>query len=116
MMQRHTQSGIAVTLVVCLLLSVSFAHAVESGVMRDASVLEIRKQQPRAETMIFDLIVLRPFGLIGTALGTAAFIVSLPFSLPTKSADEAAQRLVVDPAKYTFARPLGQVEGFTDYP
>jgi hypothetical protein len=116
MMQRHTRSGIAAILVVCLLFPVSVAYAATAGAMREASALEIRRQEPRAETMIFDFLVLRPFGLIGTAIGTAAFIVSLPFSLPTKSADEAAQKLVVDPAKFTFARPLGQVEGSTTSP
>lgn len=116
MLQRRTQSGIAVTLVVSLLVSASLAHAAASGTMRSTSDLEARMQQPRAETMILDFVLLRPLGLIGTALGTAAFIVSLPFSLPTKSADQAAYKLVVDPAKFTFARPLGEIEGFTDYP
>jgi hypothetical protein len=110
------RSGIAAILVACLLFPVSFASAAAVSAVREASVLDLRKQEPRAETMILDLLVLRPFGLIGTAIGTAAFIVSLPFSLPTKSADEAAQKLVVDPAKFTFARPLGRVEGFTDSP
>jgi hypothetical protein len=116
MLRRRTQSGIAVTLVVSLLVSASLAHAAASGTMRSTSDLEVRLQQPRAETMILDLVLLRPMGLIGTALGTAAFIISLPFSLPTKSADQAAYKLVVDPAKFTFARPLGEVEGFTDFP
>jgi len=116
MLQRHTQSGIAITLVVCLLVSASLAHAAASGTMRKASDLETRLQEPRAETMIIDFLLLRPLGLVGTALGTAVFVVSLPFSLPTKSADKAAQKLVVDPAKFTFARPLGEIEGFIDYP
>jgi hypothetical protein len=43
-------------------------------------------------------------------LGSVAFVVTLPFSIPTKSVDKAAQKLVVDPARYTFVRPLGQIE------
>jgi len=38
------------------------------------------------------------------------FVITLPFSIPTKSVDKAAQKLIVDPAKYTFVRPLGQIE------
>ena len=60
-----------------------------------------------AKAMMFDLVVLRPLGLVGFAVGTAFFIVSLPFSLLGGNTGEAAQKLVVAPAKYTFTRPLG---------
>ena len=63
-----------------------------------------------AGMMLMDAFLLRPLGLAATVLGTAAFIVTLPFSLPTRSADDAAKVLVVKPAAYTFARPLGEVE------
>lgn len=63
-----------------------------------------------AGMMLLDAFLLRPLGLAATVLGTAAFVVTLPFSLPTRSADAAAKVLVVKPAKYTFARPLGEVE------
>jgi len=60
-----------------------------------------------AKAMMFDLVVLRPLGLVGLAVGTAFFIVSLPFSLLGGNTGEAAQKLVAEPAKYTFTRPLG---------
>ena len=60
-----------------------------------------------APAMIFDLVLLRPLGLAGLVAGTACFIVSLPFSLLGGNTGEAAQKLVVAPAKYTFTRPLG---------
>jgi hypothetical protein len=60
-----------------------------------------------APAMIFDLVLLRPLGLAGFAVGTAFFIVSLPFNLLGGNTGEAAQKLVVAPAKYTFTRPLG---------
>ncbi len=60
-----------------------------------------------APAMIFDLVLLRPLGLVGFAVGTAFFVVSLPFSLLGGNTGEAAQKLVVEPAKYTFTRPLG---------
>ncbi|GIX47360.1 MAG: hypothetical protein KatS3mg131_1571 [Candidatus Tectimicrobiota bacterium] len=71
-------------------------------------------QAPEAEVpavaMLADLVVLRPFGLAALVLGTATFIAALPFSVPTKSVKQAARKLVVEPAAYTFARPLGQVD------
>jgi hypothetical protein len=64
-------------------------------------------KEATGEAMLADVLVLRPFGIVATALGTATFIVALPFTLLTRSVDKAAQRLVVDPAKFTFVRPLG---------
>ena len=55
-----------------------------------------------------DLLVARPGGLAATVLGAAIFVVGLPFTLMNGSTEQAAQQLVVNPASYTFARPLGQ--------
>lgn len=60
-----------------------------------------------AESMVFDLALVRPLGIVGIVLGTTAFVLSLPFSAPGKNTEEAFQRLMADPAKYTFNRPLG---------
>ena len=67
----------------------------------------ITGEDRNAVAMIFDLLILRPLGLGGLAVGTAFFIVSLPFSALGGNTGEAAQKLVAEPAKYTFARPLG---------
>ncbi len=63
-----------------------------------------------AAAMAFDLIFVRPLGLAATAVGEALFIVSLPFSAMGGNVDAAAQKLVVEPARYTFNRPLGQID------
>jgi len=55
-----------------------------------------------------DLVVVRPLWFVATVLGTAAFIVSLPFTIVGGNTGEAGQKLVVAPAKYTFTRPLGK--------
>lgn len=54
-----------------------------------------------------DTLLVRPFGLAATLIGTAIFIVALPFSIPTGSTGKAADKLVADPFRYTFTRPLG---------
>jgi hypothetical protein len=64
---------------------------------------------PSGSSMLADIIIARPLGLLATVVGAAAWVVSLPFSLPSGSADEAAQALVGDPAAYTFKRPLGEI-------
>ena len=63
-----------------------------------------------SEAMFIDGVIVRPVSLVGTALGVVAFVVTLPFTLPTGQADEAGRKLVAEPAKYTFARPLGEFD------
>jgi hypothetical protein len=66
------------------------------------------RHQETAGMMIGDALVVRPLGILATVTGGALFIVSLPFSLLGSNADEAYQRLVADPARFTFARKLGE--------
>jgi hypothetical protein len=65
-----------------------------------------------ADMMIFDLVFLRPAGLVAVVGGSVVFILSLPFSALGGNVGEAADKLVADPARYTFVRPLGHVEGY----
>lgn len=62
---------------------------------------------PPAYAMVGDLLIARPLGAALTVIGTAAFVVSLPFSALGGNVGEAADALVVAPAKLTFARCLG---------
>ena len=64
------------------------------------------------DAMILDLVFLRPAGLVATIGGSIAFVLSLPFSALGGNVGEAAEKLVVDPARYTFVRPLGHMEGY----
>ncbi|MGH8728248.1 MAG: hypothetical protein ACREV9_08840 [Burkholderiales bacterium] len=64
---------------------------------------------PSGSSMLVDIVIARPLGLLATVVGAAAWVVSLPFSLPSGSADEAAEALIKEPAAYTFKRPLGEI-------
>ena len=57
--------------------------------------------------VIGDVILARPAGLLAIVAGSAVFVVSLPFSLPTGSVPKVAQRLILDPVEFTFVRPVG---------
>lgn len=59
------------------------------------------------EEMLFDAVFVRPFALVGTALGTVAFVFTLPFTLLGQNVEEAGKQLVLKPGEYTFVRPLG---------
>ena len=66
--------------------------------------------QPEAGAMIADVILIRPLGIASMILGTAAFIVSIPFTATGHNVDQAWDTLVKKPAKFTFQRPLGQFD------
>ncbi|MBZ0155826.1 MAG: hypothetical protein K8I29_06365 [Alphaproteobacteria bacterium] len=57
--------------------------------------------------MIADTLIVRPLGIASLALGTAGFIVSLPFALTSGSVETTARELVGEPFHFTFTRPLG---------
>jgi len=57
-----------------------------------------------------DVLFARPVGLVSIVAGTAMFIVSLPFAIPSGSVETAGRLLVADPFRYTFERPLGDFD------
>jgi hypothetical protein len=63
--------------------------------------------RPGDYAMVADLVVARPLGVVFTAVGAAVFVVSLPFTAAAGGVKEAANGLVVGPAKETFVRCLG---------
>lgn len=65
--------------------------------------------------MMVDVIVARPLGLAATALGSAFFVISLPFAAMTGGIDDSAEALVLTPARATFTRPLGDFESLKGY-
>lgn len=66
---------------------------------------------PSAIAMTADLLIVRPLGLVATVLGTGLFILQLPLSLVQgEPPSEPARKLIVEPAAFTFSRPLGDLE------
>ncbi len=64
---------------------------------------------PSPEAMAFDLVVVRPLGVVATIAGTVLFVASLPIDLLAWNVKDPAQRLVVEPARFTFTRDLGEM-------
>ena len=65
-------------------------------------------KEPGGGAMVFDFIVVRPIGLVATVIGSAFWLVSMPFSASGDNFDTATDKLVKEPATYTFKRPLGE--------
>jgi hypothetical protein len=64
--------------------------------------------QVQVAQMTTDALLVRPLGIVSTVLGLGLFIVSVPFSALGGNTDKAWNAFVVRPAKFTFARPLGE--------
>ena len=69
----------------------------------------VRYDDPSFSSMVVDGAIARPLGLAGTIVGTAVWIVTLPFSALGGNVGEAADKLIVEPARFTFVRPLGEL-------
>jgi hypothetical protein len=74
-----------------------------------ASVPAFGEDQAFDATM--DILLVRPASLAATVVGTALFIVSLPFSIPSQSVGSTAKTLIAEPFNYTFTRPIGEFNG-----
>ena len=67
--------------------------------------------EPIAGAMLVDAVVVRPLTLVASVVGTALWVVTLPFTLLGGNTGEAGDILVLDPLCYTFKRPLGYMDG-----
>ena len=91
-----------------LVLSLFIALAPVGASAASAGATNIDYAEPTIGTMLLDGLIARPLGLVGTVVGTAGWIVTLPFSLLGGNAGEAADVMIAQPAEYTFLRPLGE--------
>ncbi len=61
-----------------------------------------------------DVAIARPVGLVSLVIGTAFFIVAMPFAVTSGSVGSTADTLVGEPFRFTFTRPLGDFRGMGD--
>ena len=85
-------------------LALSFGSVTTSVASSDSGPLEV----------IADVIVVRPGCLIATVIGSVFFVVALPAAAISRSIPKTADTLVVQPAKATFTRPVGDMSSLMD--
>ena len=56
-----------------------------------------------------DLFVWRPLSFAGGVAGSALWVASLPFTLPSKSHGKVFNVMVKRPFQYTFERPVADI-------
>ena len=67
------------------------------------------EERPAAFAMVID-VPIRILSLGLAVVGTAFFIVALPFALSSGSTGDAWDALVAEPFQFTFTRPLGKFD------
>lgn len=98
MQTKFKNAAVILTIIVMLIIS--------SG----STVLALdynRTEKPEGITMIADFVAVRPVGIVSLATGYTIFVLSSPFSALGGNISTAWDKMVVEPAKYTFKRPLG---------
>ncbi len=101
-MRKITKRSIAFFLIATLVF-VPFATTA-------AAADQPQDDESNAGAMMFDFFIIRPLGIASVVLGSAVFIVSLPFSTLGGNVDNAAKKLVAAPFSFTFSRKLGHFE------
>lgn len=99
----------------CLIIGLVMLPFAATAATNDANADEVQRYaddvESGPEVMTIDLVLLRPLGLVATVCGSVIFLVSSPFSAIGGNSQEAWDKLVAEPAQYTFQRPLGHFEG-----
>jgi len=99
-MQTFAKKTLVILMVVVFVITVFGSSSFAQATIKDEEI--------STENMVADALIVRPLGIIATILGAGLFVISLPFSALGKNVKEAGQKLVVEPAKFTFTRPLGE--------
>lgn len=99
-MHRFLKLATVIFLAVCL---VSFPL----GVAAEMDTAMGEKKEADTGKMAADLLLIRPMGIVSTVLGCSIYVVSLPFSIPGGNQKEVWHTAVVEPAKFTFKRGIG---------
>jgi hypothetical protein len=71
---------------------------------------------PSASEVFLDAALVRPLGVVTLVSSAAVWVLSLPFTLPTRSVGKATDALLVTPFEHTFKRPVGQFATCEDRP
>ena len=97
--------------VALLLTALCAAPAGAAGPYPDGPIgagpYEAPAKKPNVATISWDLLVLRPLGLVQTVVGVGFFAVFYPIALVTGGSDHVLDYCIVDPGKQTFTRRLG---------
>lgn len=100
-MKHHLKKIMLFLVLACTLFVDAGAPALaeESSLESDISAVSI----------VGDFFILRPLGVVAQILGASLFVVTYPVSATMGNTDAVGKKLIDNPAKFTWGRPLGQL-------
>jgi ABC-type molybdate transport system permease subunit len=101
-MQQSNRKRVTYSLVLALTLSTCLVRPAFAA-------NNVMDTEPTGGSMVADFFLVRPFMLTASVVGLATFIVTSPLSLLGGNIGESGKKLVLEPAEYTFVRPLGDL-------
>jgi len=81
-----------------------------SPLSRSAPAEDPSRSDPPGELIIADVLFLRTAGLVACVIGAVGALVVWPFAAASRSENVVCRQLLVKPFRYTFERPLGQMD------
>jgi hypothetical protein len=103
--------GLTLAVVAAVLIgsfgSPAFANRTAASDCMDRDYVSNCEPEPTGGMMMWDALVMRPVGIVGTALGSVVWLVSYPFAYWGGNTEASTQALVQNPFEWTFQRPLG---------
>jgi len=110
MLRTKAKPFVAVMLILALFGFTSIAGA--SEILSERPTIEAPGQEPSGGDMLLDIALVRPMSFVGLLIGSVTWVVAAPFALiadGTDGIEKISGPLVVEPAKYTFVRPVGEM-------
>ncbi len=107
--------AIVALLMALTLTSATFALAADYAAPADAGQQAVQADEgnkPGGSAVLLDVIIVRPLSFGSLILGSAVWLIAAPFALMadgTEGVKTVSRPLVVEPAKYTFKRSVGDL-------
>lgn len=105
-MKRIQKTACVVLTALCISTAAPACYAQQSTVYSGEDTL-VTKREARKGLKFYDAAVVKPLSAVGTVLGFGIFVATLPFTLPSGTANDAWDSFVVEPANDFAYRDLG---------
>lgn len=91
-------------------MALAFSLLLLPAAARAGRLNEPMQQDTHGVAIVADIVLARPLGLVATTAGAVLYLIAFPFAAMSGDMTSPAETLVGEPARYTFTRPLGQIE------
>jgi len=99
-MKKRVIVGLLVLLAVAMLQTPSYAEPSTKYSTQTRGNIPL-------DSTLFDVLILRPMGIVSCVLGVATSVVAMPFVITSGGGYETGDKLITEPIEYTFKRPIG---------